>query len=103
VTESTQLAVDSVLNRIDVICQRQNGVFQQLQLANQLIGEARDKLLDFRQVLRLFSTEAAVALAENRKKYRAVTFDAGATLKDREQRQKLADEVNADFKNKERG
>ena len=148
VTESTQIAVTSVLNRIDLICERQNTVFeqiirlreqlsieagsceptsmidaltkieslegeiqseafeimnemqfqditsQQIQLAHYLLEEAKAKLLDFRKLLSVFSNQPlSVAKQPGGKQ----VFDPGATLKDREDRQHLADEISKKF------
>lgn len=148
VTESTQIAVTSVLNRIDLICERQNTVFeqiirlreqlstetgssepksmidalakieslegeiqseafeimnemqfqditsQQIQLAHYLLEEAKTKLLDFRQLLSLFSYQT---LSPAKQPVGQHAFDPGATLKDREERQHLADEIIKKF------
>lgn len=149
VTESTQTAVTSVLDRIDHICDRQNDIFerivelreklssdvrqsetgelmeiieriesieseiqgeafeimnamqfqditsQQIQLAQQLLEEAREKLLEFRRVLSAFA--GSVGEESDGRKRTHWIFDPGATLKDREQRQRLADEVGLEF------
>ncbi len=143
VTESTQIAVEGVLNRVDRICESQNEVFgvlgclreklgglgedesrelvdcvdrieglenriqleafeimnemqfqdiasQQLQHANHLIEEAKQKLIDFREIVMMLGG------GERRQQNGAGglnVFDPGATMKDREQRQHLADEV----------
>lgn len=154
VTESTQMAVNGVLNRIDQICESQNAIFdqivelrqklseqagetapeylmealgrienlendiqgkafeimnemqfqdittQQIQLAQQLLEEAKHKLLDFRKVLTAFSLEVSDNAREQMKSVRS-TFDPGATMKDREERQKLADEISLGFDDKE--
>lgn len=68
---------------------------QQMQLAQQLLEEARDKLLEFCRVLSAFSGSVG-AESESREKTRWF-FDPGATLKDREQRQRVADEVGLEF------
>ncbi len=150
VTESTQMAVNSVLNRIDQICERQNTIFeqivslreklsekqsesesmmellsrienleneiqgeafeimnemqfqdittQQIQLAQQLLEEAKQKLLDFRKVLNAFGEGVSESAREQMQAVRS-TFDPGATMKDREVRQKLADDVTSGFDN----
>ena len=143
VTESTQIAVEGVLNRVDRICESQNEVFgvlgclreklgglgaaesrelvdcadrieglenriqleafeimnemqfqdiasQQLQHANHLIEEAKQKLIDFREIVVMLGG------GDRRQESGAGglnVFDPGATMKDREQRQHLADEV----------
>jgi chemotaxis regulatin CheY-phosphate phosphatase CheZ len=155
VTESTQIAVSCVLDRIDRICERQNTVFQQIaglkerlagfsgsqsaeplldgagkieeleneiqaeiyeimnemqfqditnqqiQLANQLVGEARFRLMDFRKVL-AFLTEDNGLEAQPEKTARQ-SFDPGATMKDRQERQSLADRVSLDFEEEKSG
>jgi chemotaxis regulatin CheY-phosphate phosphatase CheZ len=152
VTESTQMAVNGVLNRIDQICESQNAIFdqivelrqklsekssetapeylmealgrienleneiqgkafeimnemqfqdittQQIQLAQQLLDEAKQKLLNFRKVLTAFSLDVSDGAREQMQSVRS-TFDPGATMKDREERQKLADAVSTDFDN----
>ena len=153
VSESTEIAVSSVLNRIENICQRQNEVFnqikqlreklddkqvnpsletvlefteklekleneiqteafeimnemqfqdittQQLQMANHLIEEVKLKLLDFRQALSLLT----VGKQEEKIPISAQTqvFDPDATLKNREERQQLADKTASEFKSGE--
>ena len=150
VTESTQMAVNSVLNRIDQICESQNAIFeqivelrqklanqncekapeyliealgrienleneiqgnafeimnemqfqdittQQIQLAQQLLEEAKHKLLDFRKVLTAFSLDVSDSARQQMQSVRS-TFDPGATMKEREERQRLADEVSKNF------
>ncbi|MCE5272164.1 protein phosphatase CheZ [bacterium] len=70
---------------------------QQIQLAQQLLEEAKQKLLDFRQIMTAFS-EGASSNAREQMKAARTTFDPGATMKDRDIRQKLADDVSSDFK-----
>ena len=152
VNESTQDAVQSVLNRVDTICDKQNDVFQQLsrlkenlqgideckekveltelaaslealegeiqmeafeimnemqfqditcqqlQQANQLLDEARAKLTDFRKLLTLFRTDSVTGLIESDdEEDKPRTYDPSATMKDRETRQNLADEIEAGY------
>ena len=155
VTESTQDAVQTVLNKLDAICEKQNEVFQglsdmkscigtlhetkdcstlakatdrleeleneiqtetfeimnamqfqditsqQMQQANALIVEAKSKLTDLHVLLNLFKSDEEVQeLTGGDGQPR--TYDPGATMKDRENRQRLADEIETGFKDKEK-
>ena len=152
VNQSTQDAVQSVLNRVDTICDKQNDVFQQLanlkkslqeideckdkselneqvdslealegeiqmeafeimnemqfqditcqqlQQANQLLDDARNKLTDFRKLLTLFKSDSETGLIETDDgEGKPRTYDPSATMKDRESRQNLADEIESGF------
>ena len=60
--------------------------------------DARDKLTDFHKLLTVIRTESDSDL-DGREEDRASsrTYDPGATMKDRDKRQSLADEVEAGF------
>lgn len=71
---------------------------QQLQQANQLLDEARAKLTDFRMLLTLFKSDSIEDPTEEQTGEKEPrTFDPSATMKDRKQRQHLADEIESGY------
>ncbi len=71
---------------------------QQLQQANQLLDEARAKLTDFRMLLTLFKSDSIEDPTEEQTGEKGPrTFDPSATMKDRKERQHLADEIESGY------
>ena len=70
---------------------------QQLQQANNLIGEAENKLMNFGHLLSALSGEKSQTAGDRSTK---LGFDPKATLDDSEKRQALADEITTKFEKK---
>ncbi|MEA1996094.1 MAG: hypothetical protein U9N45_00565 [Gemmatimonadota bacterium] len=70
---------------------------QQINHANQLIEEAKIKLLDFRKILSGLTGKAGREELEVSGPRTKAAFDTEATMENRENRQSLADELSAGF------
>ena len=109
--EDTARSVTGFTNQIEVLeneiqmeafeimndMQFQDITSQQIQQASNLIGEAENKLLDFGQILAVFSGEKG---KQPQSHSNGLVFDPQATLEDREKRQALADEITTKFDKK---